>query len=312
MLIPENITDFLYWVKETTESSWSLEENNETAPIDKNEEKTENNEEEEYEWIYNAKWIGMDKEQIKDIEHKYQIQFTEDHRLFLQILHTLDRKEPISYTTSFEEDAEVIHEELPFFYNWHTDEDAIQKYLKWPYDTILQDVLGSNNVWLKSWGKRPKDQEAITQIFDAWYQKAPQLIPLTSHRFMVSTPKTMGNPVLSVYGSDIVVYGWDLRLYLLNTLEYFLDLNDVLLNKDGEVDDYIPKKEWADLRAKTYEASKQKNIPYWKEMILFWSSGWSSFGLQYPYPKNGPNPITRTYTPEDMDEDDLQKRFTPF
>jgi hypothetical protein len=34
-------------------------------------------------------------------------------------------------------------------------------------------------------------------------------------------------------------------------------------------------------------------IPYWGEMILYWSSGWASIGRKYPYPSDGPHPIVK-------------------
>ncbi|MFZ5439189.1 MAG: hypothetical protein ACOZQL_04230 [Myxococcota bacterium] len=36
---------------------------------------------------------------------------------------------------------------------------------------------------------------------------APKLVPVFGHRFLVTEPLRAGNPVLSVYQSDIIVYG---------------------------------------------------------------------------------------------------------
>ncbi|MBD0403713.1 hypothetical protein [Flammeovirga sp. EKP202] len=47
-------------------------------------------------------------------------------------------------------------------------------------------------------------------------------------------------------------------------------------------------------------------------MILFWSSGRSSFGKEYPNPKNKSIlTIVKTFTSDD-DEDNTQKTFNPF
>lgn len=75
--IPENLIDFLYWVKERTERFWSLDP------------KTTSNDFVCEDWIYGAKWIGLSEPEIDAIEAKYSIKFTAEHRAFLKILHTI-------------------------------------------------------------------------------------------------------------------------------------------------------------------------------------------------------------------------------
>ncbi|WP_146154351.1 hypothetical protein [Chitinophaga ginsengisoli] len=48
--IPENYTDFLYWLKNQTENYWSQDP------------KTTTNEDKCPQWAYGAKWIGMSDE----------------------------------------------------------------------------------------------------------------------------------------------------------------------------------------------------------------------------------------------------------
>ena len=43
--------------------------------------------------------------------------------------------------------------------------------------------------------------------------KAPRLIPILSHRYMPDDPPLAGNPVFSVYQTDIIYYGYDLASY---------------------------------------------------------------------------------------------------
>jgi hypothetical protein len=64
----------------------------------------------------------------------------------------------------------------------------------------------------------PETDEAREVVFARWYQQAPKLLPLTGYRFIIGDPLDCSNPVLSVWGSDTIVYGWDLRSYLLNEL----------------------------------------------------------------------------------------------
>lgn len=85
LLIPEDYTEFFYWVKERTETFWS---------------KSKSSNSEGYScppWIEGAKWIGMTEEQIDATEAKYDITFMPEHRAFLRILHTIDRKKVIEY-----------------------------------------------------------------------------------------------------------------------------------------------------------------------------------------------------------------------
>ena len=62
-----------------------------------------------------AKWIGLDESKIESIEEKYGITFTPEHKAFLKILHTIDRKRPVEY---YNENDELFIKNEPYFYNW--------------------------------------------------------------------------------------------------------------------------------------------------------------------------------------------------
>ncbi|MDR6488578.1 hypothetical protein J2799_003096 [Chryseobacterium vietnamense] len=48
-----------------------------------------------------------------------------------------------------------------------------------------------------------------------------------------------------------------------------------------------------------FKYDETKDIPYLKELILYWSSGWRGFGLNY-YPENASvHPIVKTYIAEE-------------
>lgn len=213
--IPEDYIEFLYWVKERTEKFWS--KNPATSEDDFVCE----------DWAYGAKWIGLSDSEIETIESRYGVKFSPEHRMFLKILHSIDRKEIIEYTETFDEDAEVKIEHIPFFYNWLSDEQEIQNRLNWPYRTIFEDVTGANKVWLESWGQiRPKSDKEKERLFSEWFNQAPRVIPIKGHRFVVNDVKDA--PVLSIYGSDIIVYGWNIRHYLLNELKDHLNLLELV------------------------------------------------------------------------------------
>lgn len=276
MNIPENLTEFLYWVKERTEKIWSVDDEN------------------CFKGFHGARWQGLSEEQIDEVEQKYTIRFTPEHREFLKILHAIDKKEIVEY----EDDGEFITEELDLFHNWLTEEREMREVIKNPYRWMKQDMNGRNKVWLKSWGIRPRSIEKRQEIFDEWYSYVPPLLPLKGARFIVSDENLKWRPVISM-GSDIIVMGWDFRTYLLNELRDHLDIHmDVYDEVDGK---YYPEliDEAQNIFDENFKYDETKDIPYLKEMILYWNSGWKSFGLNY-YPEDiGVYPICSTYIPED-------------
>ena len=251
--IPEIYTELLLWIKETTEEYWS------EKPL------TMGDGSDCIDWI-GAKWVGLTDNQIDEIEHKYSIKFMPEHREFLKILHTIDRKE--KYKDS---DGEIIAS--PYFYNWLEDETEINEKLNWVFETILFDV-NKSRFWLKSWGKRPDSEEDRKIIFSNWFSKTPKLIPITAHTFLVSDIELQDRPLLSVWGSDTVVVGWNLRNYLLSEFCYFLGLTHsiYICKPDYEGYDWENIPEYETFRLKESELSKSKTIPYFEELIMYWGN----------------------------------------
>jgi hypothetical protein len=73
------------------------------------------------------------------------------------------------------------------------------------------------------------------------------------HRYLLAEPCVPGNPVLSIWQSDIVVYGHDLRDFLLHEFEDLLGLGD-----------------WEAVRPKPSsgrDLSDYEAIPFWGELI---------------------------------------------
>ncbi|OBW42448.1 hypothetical protein AB670_01181 [Chryseobacterium sp. MOF25P] len=287
MNIPENFTEFLHWIKKETEKTWS-------GDFCKK-------------WIQGAQWIGMTNNQINEVEKKYSIQFTPEHREFLEILHTIDRKEIIENKDEWGDEIT----EYPFFYNWLEDHEEIKEKLNWPYETILRDVVGRNGVWLKSWGKKPDSEEEKTKIFTDWYNHSPTLLPLTSHRFIISNSNLKYKPILSIWGSDIIIYGWSLRTYLLNELNYHLDIWTEEYDEEDQQSYSVLNEEAKKIHDDDYKFDRNKKIPYWEELILLWNTGWKSFGLEFPGQTDSPvYPIMKTYIPDDSESN--QKVFNDF
>lgn len=96
--------------------------------------------------------------------------------------------------------------------DWRTDEAAIRSSLNWPLEGLLFDVE-NNDLWWPEWGDRPATAGARQEVLRAVVARAPKLIPLVSHRYIPATPHEAGNPVFSVYQSDVIYYGANLADY---------------------------------------------------------------------------------------------------
>ena len=111
----------------------------------------------------------------------------------------------------------LLSEFLPLgkrFPNWREpNTTAIRDQLDWPFEGVAFDIQ-HNAFWLDAWGERPLILTEAFEIARARIAEAPRLIPLAGHRYLPAEPETDGNPVFSVYQTDIILYGDDLRAYL--------------------------------------------------------------------------------------------------
>jgi hypothetical protein len=96
-------------------------------------------------------------------------------------------------------------------YDWTGPEEPICRRLSWPLEGLLFDV--ENGLWRPGWGERPARAEERAEVVTALVAAAPPLIPILGHRYLPAEPFEAGNPVLSVYQSDIIYYGRDLEDY---------------------------------------------------------------------------------------------------
>lgn len=242
--IPKDYDDFLYWFKNITEDYWQRE-------------------------ATGAKWIGLTDEQIDAVEEKHAIKFTEEHRAFLRVLHTIDKKEEVENIEELNGEEITTIEERSYFYNWLTDDILIKKYLTWPYETILHDVISST--WLKSWGEKPGSIEEKKAVFTKWYGNAPKLLPLRHHTYLVNDATLERRPVLSVYGADVIIKGWSLKAYLISEFSNALGFIEMVYDKEDKV--YYPQFKENILRdyGEYFQFKLYYPIPYWDEMILYYN-----------------------------------------
>jgi hypothetical protein len=110
-------------------------------------------------------------------------------------------------------------------YDWRTEHERIREALVWPLEGILFDIE-QNGFWLSEWGECPETEEGRRQVATIAVGKAPKLIPLIGHRYLPVEPNTSGNPVFSIYQTDIIYYGANLDHYFQNEFGGWSSLED--------------------------------------------------------------------------------------
>jgi hypothetical protein len=100
------------------------------------------------------------------------------------------------------------------FPDWRSpDSSFIADRLAWPADSMCFDIE-HDGFWLPAWGPLPETLEAAWARAREAVRAAPFLIPVYGHRYLPAVPCSAGNPVFSVYQTDIIYYGFDLPSYL--------------------------------------------------------------------------------------------------
>lgn len=146
---------------------------------------------------------GLTDAEVARIETTYGFRFPPDLRAFLQ--YALPVSDPVVPPGAITRANN--------FPNWrHEPETSIRERLEWPLEGIRFDIE-HNGFWLDSWGEMPTDRDAAFDVARREVNSAPTLIPIFSHRYLPSEPPQAGNPVLSVYQTDIIYYGYDLAGY---------------------------------------------------------------------------------------------------
>lgn len=198
MEIPATFDEsFLLWFRERTERAWEHD-----IPV--------------------TRWLpGLTDAEIEEIEQRWAVRFPPDYRLFLQRLHAIGQV-VAGAGNKRKRLAPIPHSKV--VYNWQLDKKALKAAFEWPLVGVLPkravDVR-PQSVSLAEAQRRVRAEVAA----------APKLIPLAGHRYLVGEPCRAGNPVLSVYGTDIIPYGKDLRGFLLIEFAGLLGLDFDLMGR---------------------------------------------------------------------------------
>jgi len=244
--IPEQLGDFLVWLKQETEAAWAA------YPTKTFEEFLEDGVGGSS-WRARTKWQeGLEPKKIDAIEARWNIRFPDDYRQFLSSLNAPDRG---AYHVGWADEPPYDMQEgkdTATFYDWNRDVDEIRAALNWPLEGLLFSVE-EDGFWMETWGPRPKKAGERREALSSLISKAPKLVPLVGHRYLLVQPLQAGNPVLSVYGPDIIYYANDLRHLLVLELSELLDLN---------------YSELAHTASDGFRSDAVAEIPFWGELIL--------------------------------------------
>ncbi len=123
---------------------------------------------------------------------------------------------------------------------WSGDASAVAKRAeKWITGAFTHDIR-HNGYWHSSFGTRPPSVDAAVGQAREVIGKAPPLIPIYGHRFLVAGTNAP-RPVLSVWqATDSILYGHDLADYFANEFS-------------------IPRPDWA--------AADSDDVPVWTDLF---------------------------------------------
>lgn len=134
---------------------------------------------------------GLTTQELSMAEEMYGIQFPPDLRFLLRWCL------PVS----------------PKFPNWRQDNALLRDQLSWPSEGILFDVE-YKSYWREEWGERPYSLEAAKELALTKLHSVPKLVPVFAHCYLPGRPCVPGNPVFSVYQTDVIHRGRSLADYL--------------------------------------------------------------------------------------------------
>lgn len=248
--------EFLAWFRERTEATWAEYQ----ASTVEDYVRQENDGIDWFTWLPGTRWSGgLTEYDIVRAEKRWDVAFPPDFRLFLRYLHTTTPKmQRLGYDESTEHPGEFragMSDVPSSFYNWKDKPESLQGAFGWLLKGILFDVERAE-LWRPSWGNKPATPEARLQRVRELVRAAPKLIPVYGHRYLLAHPCQPGNPILSIWQTDVVMYAPNLRSYLLYEFADLVGLDrkrveeEVISEIESKESQYASIPFWGDLYAK--------------------------------------------------------------
>lgn len=93
----------------------------------------------------------------------------------------------------------LLREALPVgpgFPNWRElDSETLARQVSWPFDSLAEDIARGKFWWPERWGPRPAAAPEAVALARRDYDKAPRLVPVYDHAYLVAAPAQPYNPV---------------------------------------------------------------------------------------------------------------------
>lgn len=150
---------------------------------------------------------GLSDQEISEIEKRYGIKFPKSLISFYQegLLIGCESLHGIS--------GEHLKSD---FMNWRDTSrenvKAIKAWIRWPFESIFWDIE-NGQFWVHGWDE-PKNFDEKKARFMEEMKNEPRPIPIFGHRCILAKEGADDPPVLSMYGSDIIIFGNNLKDYL--------------------------------------------------------------------------------------------------
>ncbi len=136
---------------------------------------------------------GLSERELDAVEKRFGFTFSADHRVFL---------------------AAGLPHGPSGWPDWRDgDPEELAGRLAWPVEGVLFDVE-HNGFWHPAWPSRPTKTSEALHVARTELESVPQLVPVYGHRYLPGTAGEHGHPILSVYQTDIILYGNDLADYI--------------------------------------------------------------------------------------------------
>jgi hypothetical protein len=143
---------------------------------------------------------GLTDAEFARIERDYEFEFADDHRAFLAAGLPLNSPAPGRRGNPWPD--------------WRdADPSDLRERLSWPVEGALFDVQ-QNAFWHPSWGQRPADTSTALSTARRLLAWVPKMVPVWGHRYLPAGRGTYGHPVLSIWQTDILMFGTDLAEYI--------------------------------------------------------------------------------------------------
>lgn len=150
-----------------------------------------------------TKWLdGLSEDEIKEFENELGFEFPDIYKFYLRNMNGTDK--PAKNIYGNEESVGFA----PNFYSYPRDLAVLKDYINWIYEEFSVD------------------EEVVKR------EKIPHIIPIVGHRFLIAD-NCAENPVLSMYGTDAILYAPNLQSFLVEHI--FSESSSVPFELDYEI-----------------------------------------------------------------------------